>query len=124
MTAAAYLCRVNGMPNGCRHSLRVMTGSIGKMNRLFCALTTAIRARRTFNISSSFRMAVTIWASPPCTMRAGGFRIQLAWSADGLSWQRPSRVPWLDVGPENAFDCGMVLGPADPILWETEMWFP
>jgi len=55
---------------------------------------------------------------------AGYFRIQLAWSADGLSWQRPSRVPWLDVGPEKSFDCGMVLGPADPILWEQEMWFP
>jgi hypothetical protein len=55
---------------------------------------------------------------------AGHFRIQLAWSADALSWQRPARVPWLDVGPEKAFDCGMVLGPADPILWEKEMWFP
>ena len=55
---------------------------------------------------------------------AGHFRIQLAWSADGLSWRRPSRVPWLDVGPEGAFDCGMVLGPADPIFWEKEMWFP
>ncbi len=55
---------------------------------------------------------------------AGHFRIQLAWSADGLSWQRPSRAPWLDVGPENSFDCGMVLGPADPIFWEKEMWFP
>ena len=55
---------------------------------------------------------------------AGYFRIQQAWSADGLSWQRPSRIPWLDVGPEKAFDCGMVLGPADPIFWEKEMWFP
>jgi hypothetical protein len=55
---------------------------------------------------------------------AGHFRIQLAWSADGLAWQRPSRVPWLDVGPEGAFDCGMVLGPADPIVGRREMWFP
>jgi len=54
----------------------------------------------------------------------GQFRIHLAWSADGLSWQRPTRVPWLDVGPEKAFDCGMVLGPADPIFWEKELWFP
>lgn len=55
---------------------------------------------------------------------AGYFRIQIAWSADGLSWQRPARVPWLDVGPAKAFDCGMILGPADPVLWEREMWFP
>ena len=55
---------------------------------------------------------------------AGYFRIQLAWSADGLSWKRASRVPWLDVGPEKSFDCGMVLGPGDPIFWEKEMWFP
>lgn len=54
----------------------------------------------------------------------GQFQIQLAWSADGLSWQRPSRLPWLDVGPAKSFDCGMVLGPADPIFWEKEMWFP
>jgi hypothetical protein len=55
---------------------------------------------------------------------AGHFRIQLAWSADGISWQRPARVPWLDIGPAGAFDSGMVLGPADPILWQKEMWFP
>jgi hypothetical protein len=55
---------------------------------------------------------------------SGYFRIHLAWSADGISWERPSRNPWLDVGSEKAFDCGMVLGPADPILWENEMWFP
>jgi hypothetical protein len=55
---------------------------------------------------------------------AGHFRIQLAWSGDGITWQRPSRAPWLDVGPEKAFDCGMVLGPADPIFREKEMWFP
>ena len=54
----------------------------------------------------------------------GHFRIQFAWSADGISWQRPSRSSWLDVGGENSFDHGMVLGPADPILWENEMWFP
>jgi hypothetical protein len=55
---------------------------------------------------------------------AGFFRIQLAWSADGIAWQRPVRVPWLDVGPAKSFDAGMVLGPADPILGEREMWFP
>src|SRR5687768_2681044 len=55
---------------------------------------------------------------------AGHFRIQLAWSGDGITWQRPSRAPWLDVGPEKAFDGGMVLGPADPIFREKEMWFP
>jgi hypothetical protein len=55
---------------------------------------------------------------------AGYFRIQLVWSADGVSWKRLSRTPWLDVGPEKSFDYGMVLGPADPILWEKEMWFP
>jgi hypothetical protein len=55
---------------------------------------------------------------------AGHFRIQLAWSGNGIAWHRPARTPWLDVGPENAFDCGMVLGPTDPILWEKEMWFP
>jgi hypothetical protein len=54
----------------------------------------------------------------------GHFRIQFAWSEDGLSWQRSSRAPWLDVGPQGAFDSGMVLGPADPIIWEREMWFP
>jgi hypothetical protein len=55
---------------------------------------------------------------------AGHFRIQLAWSGDGLHWNRPWRKPWLDVGTGEAFDRGMVLGPADPILWEREMWFP
>jgi hypothetical protein len=55
---------------------------------------------------------------------AGHFRIQLAHSADGLKWHRPSRDPWLDVGPEGSFDCGMVLGPGDPIIGEKEMWFP
>jgi hypothetical protein len=55
---------------------------------------------------------------------AGHFRIQFAWSGDGIAWHRPARAPWLDVGPEKAFDCGMVLGPADPIFWEKEMWFP
>ena len=55
---------------------------------------------------------------------AGFFRQQLAWSADGLKWHRPWREPWLDVGPEGAFDMGMVCGPADPIINEREMWFP
>ena len=55
---------------------------------------------------------------------AGHFRIQLAWSGDGLHWNRSWREPWLDVGTGDAFDRGMVLGPADPILWEREMWFP
>jgi hypothetical protein len=55
---------------------------------------------------------------------AGLFRIQVAWSADGLKWHRPSRKAWLDPGPEGSFDCGMVLGPADPIIVAREMWFP
>jgi hypothetical protein len=55
---------------------------------------------------------------------SGKFRIQVAWSVDGISWQRPSRKAWLDTGPEGSFDCGMVLGPADPIIKEREMWFP
>ena len=55
---------------------------------------------------------------------AGFFRIQLAWSRDGIEWKRAWREPWLDVGPEDAFDMGMVLGPADPIVKEREMWFP
>jgi hypothetical protein len=55
---------------------------------------------------------------------AGHFRIQLAHSIDGLKWHRPSRQPWLDIGPAGAFDGGMVLGPADPIINEREMWFP
>ncbi|MBA3482023.1 MAG: hypothetical protein H0T51_09430 [Pirellulales bacterium] len=54
----------------------------------------------------------------------GNFRQQLAWSADGINWHRPWREPWLDVGPEGAFDMGMVLGPADPIINDREMWFP
>jgi hypothetical protein len=55
---------------------------------------------------------------------AGYFQIQLAWSADGLTWHRPCREPWLNVGPEGAFDSGMVLGPTGPILRERDMWFP
>lgn len=55
---------------------------------------------------------------------AGHFRIQLAHSADGLTWHRPSREPFIDVGPEGSFDCGMICGPADPIINEKEMWFP
>ena len=55
---------------------------------------------------------------------SGAFRIQLGWSADGLKWTRQWREPWLDIGPEGSFDCGMVLGPADPILFDREMWFP
>jgi hypothetical protein len=54
----------------------------------------------------------------------GQFRIQLAHSVDGIHWQRPWREPWLDVGPAGAFDSGMVLGPADPIIRQREMWFP
>lgn len=56
--------------------------------------------------------------------QTGKFRIQLAWSADGLQWERPSRAPWLDVGPQGAFDSGMILGPSNPIFQEREMWFP
>jgi hypothetical protein len=55
---------------------------------------------------------------------AGHFRIQLAHSADGRQWQRPWREAWLDIGPAGSFDSGMVLGPADPIFNEREMWFP
>jgi hypothetical protein len=55
---------------------------------------------------------------------SGFFRGQLAWSADGLEWHRPWREPWLDIGPEGDFDMGMVMGPADPIINEREMWFP
>ncbi|MGI8966750.1 MAG: hypothetical protein ACR2H1_11780, partial [Limisphaerales bacterium] len=55
---------------------------------------------------------------------AGHFRIQLAWSADGLKWNRPWREPFLDIGAKGSFDEGMVLGPGDPISWEKEMWFP
>lgn len=55
---------------------------------------------------------------------SGFFRGQLAWSADGLKWHRPWREPWLDVGAAGAFDMGMVMGPADPIINEREMWFP
>ena len=55
---------------------------------------------------------------------SGLFRIQLAFSDDGITWRRPSRDPWLDVGPKGSFDSGMVLGPADPIVGEREMWFP
>ncbi len=55
---------------------------------------------------------------------AGFFRLQLAFSADGIKWHRPWRQPWLDVGAEGAFDMGMVLGPADPIINQSEMWFP
>lgn len=54
----------------------------------------------------------------------GLFRIQLAFSTDGIKWHRPSRKAWLDVGPKGSFDYGMVLGPADPIIGEREMWFP
>jgi hypothetical protein len=55
---------------------------------------------------------------------AGAFRIQLAWSRDGLQWNRTWREPWLDIGPQAAFDSGMVLGPADPMFRGKEMWFP
>jgi hypothetical protein len=55
---------------------------------------------------------------------AGQFEIHFAWSADGITWQRPTRNPWLDVGSEGAFDSGMVLGPANPIFTDREMWFP
>ena len=54
----------------------------------------------------------------------GKFQIQLAFSADGIAWQRPYRDAWLDVGPHGSFDYGMVLGPANPIIGEREMWFP
>jgi hypothetical protein len=54
----------------------------------------------------------------------GLFSIQLAWSSDGLHWNRSCRTPWLDHGPAGAFDSGMVLGPTDPVLLEREMLFP
>jgi hypothetical protein len=53
----------------------------------------------------------------------GLFSIELAWSEDGLRWNR-SRQPWLEHGPKDAFDSGMVLGPTDPVLLEHEMIFP
>ena len=56
---------------------------------------------------------------------AGYFRIQLAYSADGIKWQPPvARAVARRRRREGAFDRGMVLGPADPILGEREMWFP
>ena len=55
---------------------------------------------------------------------AGFFRQQLAYSSDGIRWNRPWRTAWLDVGEKGAFDMGMVLGPADPIITAREMWFP
>ena len=55
---------------------------------------------------------------------SGTFRIQFAWSSDGIDWSRHAQAPWLDVGPTGAFDSGMVLGPADPIFSPSEMWFP
>ena len=53
----------------------------------------------------------------------GLFSIELAWSEDGLHWTR-SRQPWLEHGPKDAFDSGMVLGPTDPVLSGREMIFP
>ena len=56
---------------------------------------------------------------------AGYFRIQLAYSADGIKWQSPvARAVARRRRREGAFDSGMVLGPADPIIREREMWFP
>ena len=55
---------------------------------------------------------------------AGYFRIQLACSADGIKWHRPSRDAWLDVGPEGSFDCGMVLGPATQSSANEKCGFP
>jgi hypothetical protein len=53
----------------------------------------------------------------------GLFSIELAWSEDGLRWSR-TRQPWLEHGPKDAFDAGMVLGPTDPVFFESEMVFP
>jgi hypothetical protein len=55
---------------------------------------------------------------------SGLFRIQLAWSSDGIHWARTWRQPWLDIGAKGTFDAGMVLGPADPVFLEREIAFP
>jgi hypothetical protein len=54
---------------------------------------------------------------------SGHFRTQLAWSNEGLHWNRPWREPWLDIGQGDAFDRGMITGPVDPVFREKEMWF-
>jgi hypothetical protein len=80
----------------------------------------------TANIQYMFVMRYGVYYLGFLTLHdeAGFFRIQFAWSSDGLNWNRSWRQPWLDVGSENDFDRGMVLGPADPIFQEKEIWFP
>ena len=53
----------------------------------------------------------------------GQFNQQLAFSRDGLTWQRPWREPFIAVGPPGAWDSGMVLGPVDPIVLDDELRF-
>jgi hypothetical protein len=80
----------------------------------------------TANIQYMFVMTYGAYYLGFLTMHdeAGYFRIQLAWSSNGLQWNRSWRQPWLDVGSGKDFDRGMVLGPADPIFHEKEIWFP
>lgn len=51
----------------------------------------------------------------------GEFNQQVAFSRDGLTWRRPWRGNFNGVGPPGAWDCGMVLGPVDPIVLDTEL---
>jgi hypothetical protein len=53
----------------------------------------------------------------------GKFNQQLAFSRDGLTWQRPWRGYFIAAGPEGTWDSGMVLGPVDPIVLDRELRF-
>ena len=76
----------------------------------FYGMTARVHAGITFGFVWSFKLNTDIWT-------------ELAWSRDGLSFERlPTRPRLIDLGPAGAWDDGMVFGSADWIEVADEWW--
>ena len=53
--------------------------------------------------------------------------VEIAWSRDLAHWLRPpgaGTCPFIPLGPQGAFDCGLVMGAANtPVVMGDELWF-
>lgn len=77
----------------------------------FYGMSARVRSGITFGCLWSFKLNTDIWT-------------ELAWSRDGLDFQRlPERPRLIDLGPADSWDDGMVFGSADWIEAGDEWWF-
>ena len=77
----------------------------------FYGMSARVRHGITFGCLWSFKLNTDIWT-------------ELAWSRDGLNFERlPTRQRFIDLGPADAWDDGMVFGSADWIEVGDEWWF-